>query len=186
MDSKSSQRAYIKKLRENIDKDIYDLHSEMICEKLLKLKQYVNANSILAYYPINNEVDTLILLNHIIENKTLSLPKTDITTNSIQAKTITDLNRLKVGAYSIMEPKASCKNTDLDRIDLVIIPLVAFDKKCARLGYGGGYYDRLLSKMPHCMKIGLAFELQKVDHILSDSHDISLDIIITEKNTYIR
>ena len=89
---------------------------------------------------------------------------------------------LKVNKYGIPEP--TIKNIVYP--DILLIPLVAFDKNLNRLGYGGGYYDRLiekLSKKKNIIKIGLAFSVQEIDKVPTNMYDQKLDYIITNKNT---
>ncbi|HRJ06447.1 MAG TPA: 5-formyltetrahydrofolate cyclo-ligase [Candidatus Saccharibacteria bacterium] len=64
--------------------------------------------------------------------------------------------------------------------DVIIVPLVAFDDSCHRLGHGGGWYDRFLATQPNALKIGLAFDIQQVDILPVEEHDIPLDCIVTE------
>ncbi len=64
--------------------------------------------------------------------------------------------------------------------DLIIVPLIAFDRACHRVGFGGGWYDRFLSTQPSAQKIGLAYEVQQVDTIPVEPHDEPLDMVITE------
>lgn len=68
--------------------------------------------------------------------------------------------------------------------DVIIVPVVAFDNSCHRIGYGGGWYDQFLKDQPEAIKIGLAFEVQKVNKVPAESHDIPLDMIITEGQVY--
>ena len=91
---------------------------------------------------------------------------------------------MKEGAYRIMEPDDNCDKLQHENIDIVIIPLVAFDNSGTRLGYGGGYYDRLLKNMQKTKKIGIAFSLQQLDSIERENHDVKLDMVITEKKTF--
>jgi 5-formyltetrahydrofolate cyclo-ligase len=65
-------------------------------------------------------------------------------------------------------------------LDLVIVPMLGFDKHLNRIGYGGGYYDRLLSYHPDALKVGVCYAACEVEQILVEEHDINLDIIITE------
>ena len=89
---------------------------------------------------------------------------------------------LYLNKYGIPEPKRKKKL----KPNIFIIPLVAFDKKLNRLGYGGGYYDRLLKKMENIniIKIGLALSCQKVNKIPTNKFDKKLDYIVTERNLY--
>jgi len=86
------------------------------------------------------------------------------------------------GKYGIMENIAS--TVELDQIDLLIIPGVAFDDECNRIGYGKGYYDRFLGKNDIGYIVGLAFENQMVKYIPINELDQKVDCIITNKNNY--
>lgn len=71
------------------------------------------------------------------------------------------------------------------RFDVVIVPMLGFDEKTLhRIGYGGGYYDRFLAAQPHTKKIGVCFDLGRLDRIPVEPHDIPLDIVITESHSY--
>ncbi len=88
---------------------------------------------------------------------------------------------LKINKYGIPEPESK----NIVYPDVLLIPLVAFDKNLNRLGYGGGYYDRLiekLSKKKNIIKIGLAFSVQEIDKVPINMHDQKLDYIVTNKN----
>ncbi len=90
---------------------------------------------------------------------------------------------LSVNSYGIPEPVSS----NIVYPDILLIPLVAFNKDLFRLGYGGGYYDRYIAKVSKnkiIKKIGLGFSFQKVSSLPIEKHDIKLDFIVTEKNTY--
>ena len=75
---------------------------------------------------------------------------------------------------------------DVKNIDVLIVPAVAYDKNCYRLGYGGGYYERFIERLrDDAITIGIAFDLQIFDSIPKEEHDTQLNYIITETNTYI-
>lgn len=71
-----------------------------------------------------------------------------------------------------------------ENFDVIVVPMLGFNKSLHRIGYGGGYYDKLLSTQPEAHKIGVCFEQGRVDTIQVEPHDIPLDVIITEKGTY--
>ena len=84
-----------------------------------------------------------------------------------------------------MEPdREKSRLTAPEDIELVICPLVAFDDKKQRLGYGGGYYDRYLPKCKNALVLGIAFEAQRLERVPRDEYDLNMDIIVTEKNIY--
>ena len=85
-------------------------------------------------------------------------------------------------SYGIDEP-TSQQIVNPSALDVMVIPMVAFDKDNQRLGYGKGYYDRYL-KQTSCLKIGVAFSCQKVDTVYADANDVRLDLIITENRIY--
>jgi 5-formyltetrahydrofolate cyclo-ligase len=93
------------------------------------------------------------------------------------------------GKYGIPQPSTkseiSIEQLNIQEI-LIVVPIVGFDKKCHRIGYGGGYYDRFLQNVPKARKIGIAFSLQETEDIPTESTDIPLDEIITEQQVFLR
>ena len=148
--------------------------------KILK-KKNIKGKIIGGYFPFNYEIDVMKILNNFEKKKyTVSLPK-------IKKKFRMDFFKwstkepLSVNKYGIPEP---ISNT-IVYPKIFFIPLVAYDKKLNRVGYGGGYYDRYLNKIKKRKKIitiGLAYSFQKVKKIPVNKNDIKLDFIITEKH----
>ena len=153
-----------------------------IRRRLLALPEFIKARTILFYVSFRSEVDTIELLqNSILNNKTVVLPRVDMQNSSLTLYEIRTMEDLAPGCYGILEPPANEDNIVHDAgIDLMIIPGVAFDKHCNRLGYGKGYYDKLLSHK-NAPAVGLAYEEQILAHIPADAHDIKMDKIITDK-----
>jgi 5-formyltetrahydrofolate cyclo-ligase len=89
------------------------------------------------------------------------------------------------GYRGILEPGAHCALLDLASIDWVLVPGVAFDRAGRRLGYGGGYYDRLLPQLrPDAHRAAGAFELQLVERVPAAAHDVVMDALVTEKRSF--
>lgn len=90
---------------------------------------------------------------------------------------------LEKGVLGLLEPKKECKRLlNPEDIDLIVVPGIAFDILKNRIGYGAGYYDRFLkTTREDCLKVGVAFELQILDKINTQEHDVPLNAIITEK-----
>ena len=84
---------------------------------------------------------------------------------------------LRRGAFDILEPVGE-RFADYESIDLAVIPGMAFDDSGHRLGRGKGYYDRFLVNLPHCYKIGMCFDFQRVEHVPCESTDIAVDEVI--------
>ena len=114
-----------------------------------------------------------------MKNKIVAVPK--LKNNGFVACRINDFDELNFrNKYNILEPENYNKKIDKNKIDLVIVPCVVFDRNGYRCGYGKGYYDVFLSGMKP-KTIGLAFNVQVVDTIPMEEHDVKLDKIITEK-----
>jgi len=91
-----------------------------------------------------------------------------------------ELEDLRPGCCGIGEPPAGCPEVALSEIDLVLVPGVAFDESCHRLGMGGGFYDRLLAALAQsATTIGLAFDEQIVELVPREEHDVTLDAVVT-------
>ena len=175
---KSKLRKKILKVREKINKKNVQIDFNKII-KILK-KEKINKKIVGGYYPVNFEIDDLALLRKFEKNKfDISLP---VIKKNFQMDFYkwSFSNLLKVNKYGIPEPEKK----NIVYPDILLIPLLAFDKNLNRLGYGGGYYDRLiekLSKKKNIIKIGLAFSTQKIDKIPINIYDQKLDYIVTNK-----
>ena len=179
--SKSILRKKILKRRENINKRNIKIDFNEIIKLLKNKNKNKNKKIIGGYYPVNFEVDDLELLKKLEkDNFAISLPV-------IKKNFEMDFYRwsyfesLKINKYGIPEPEVR----DLVYPDILFVPLVAFDKNLNRLGYGGGYYDRLitkLSKKKNFLKIGLAFSTQEIEKVPTNEYDQKLDYIVTERN----
>ena len=176
---KSKLRNKILKIREKNNKNNIQIHFDQII-KIIK-KEKIIKKIVGGYYPVNFEVDDLRLLKILEENKfNISLP---VIKKNFQMDFYkwSFSDPLKINKYGIPEPEP--KNIVYPNI--LLVPLVAFDKNLNRLGYGGGYYDRLikrLSKKEKIIKIGLALSIQKVDKVPINIYDQKLDYIVINKH----
>lgn len=177
---KATVRKEILNERKAMSKEDVQNLSSKIQEYLLEWNFYKKSKGIMAYMDFRNEVKTDKIINSSLENrKTLVLPKSIKETITILPCIVKSADDLELGTYGIMEPND--KNiADINTIDMVLVPGVAFDKDGYRLGYGAGYYDRFLQEYKG-IKVGLCFELQRVDDVYRDEHDISMDYLITER-----
>tara|TARA_B100000035_G_scaffold247953_1_gene216618 strand:+ start:99 stop:638 length:540 start_codon:yes stop_codon:yes gene_type:complete len=147
---------------------------------ILKKKKIVG-KIVGGYYPYNYELDSIEILKKFEKkNYQITLPK--IRNNSQMDFFNWSLNDpLIINKYGIPEPISNKVRFP----NILLVPVVAFDDKMNRVGYGGGYYDRYIKKIKKKFKIitiGLAYSYQRVNKILTNKHDIRLDFIITEKN----
>ena len=176
---KSEIRNKIIKLRkENYSKDLRIDFRSII--KILKKRKQKN-KIIGGYYPYNHEVNVVPLLEKFEKsNYIISLPK--IGKNSNMNFFVWSTNDpLNINEYGIPEPITN----RMIFPDVLLVPLVAYDKNFNRVGYGGGFYDRYIKrikKIKNILTIGLAFSYQKVKKIPIEKNDIKIDFIITEKD----
>ena len=178
--TKSKLRKKILKIREKNNKKNIQIDFNQII-KIIK-KEKITKKIIGGYYPVNFEVDDLELLKKFEKkNFKISLP---VIKKKFQMDfyewSFSDL--LKINKYGIPEPEIK----NIVYPDILLIPLVAFDKNLNRLGYGGGYYDRFIKKLSNkkkFLKIGLALSIQKIDKVPINIYDQKLDYIVTNKYT---
>ena len=175
---KSSFRKSILRRRLALSKSIVSSLSERIQTTLIESEYFQKAKSIAIYSPIKNEVKTdLIIENSISKNKDVFLPRID--KKHLSFISFLPESKLTENKFSIPEvanPKASLAN----QFDLIICPGVCFDGKKNRIGYGGGYYDRFLSLASYNHLGMIAFDMQRIEIIEPEEHDVPMEFIITE------
>ena len=157
--------------------------SDLILKKLKGKSEFRKGAVLMFYVATSGEVDTKpLLLEALREGREVIVPYIDRKTNSLVPAQIHDPETdLCLGTYGILEPKPDLVCPfDLNRLDLVLVPGVAFDKQGHRLGRGKGYYDRFLKMLPpHVKCFGLAFDFQIFKSVPTDEFDISVDRVIT-------
>ncbi|MBI2101907.1 5-formyltetrahydrofolate cyclo-ligase [Candidatus Woesearchaeota archaeon] len=151
--------------------------SSQICKNLFNLEQYKKSKVVMFFVSFDNEVDTHEIIKDALKNKTVAVPK--VVQREIEPSVIIDFYNLAPAKFGILEPvglmKIAYKN-----IDIVLVPGIAFDREGHRIGYGFGYYDKFLKKVPKAVKIGLCFDFQVVDKVPREEHDVPVDLIVTE------
>ncbi|MFC1616157.1 5-formyltetrahydrofolate cyclo-ligase [Patescibacteria group bacterium] len=176
--SKLQKRKDLIKKRINLDKLNVSKNSASILQKLDNLEAFQESKNVLFYIPIKNEVDTLPIIKKYLEKKNIYLPKS-LNSNTISINLMKSFEDLNEGKYGIPEPSDRSEKITAKKLDLIIVPGVGFDIHGFRIGFGKGYYDRLL-KMVTCPKIALSYDLQIQDKLPIEPHDEKVDIIITE------
>ena len=176
--SKAKLRKKIIQTRKNVNKKNIKINFNKIYNLVKKKK--LTGKIVGGYFPVNFEVDDIEILKKFEKKKfKISLP-------IIKKNFEMDFYKwsfndpLKINRFGIPEPE----KFKLIYPDVILVPLVAFDKNLNRLGYGGGYYDRLiqkLSKKKNILKIGLALAAQKIDNVPINRYDKKLDYIVTDK-----
>lgn len=149
-----------------------------VISQLERHPRFVQAHTLMLYYSLPDEVSTHRLIDRL-EGKTILLPRVT-GEGTMELRRYTGPADLAVGAYGIMEPTGQVF-TDYERIDLAVVPGMAFDPAGHRLGRGKGYYDRFLARVPHLYKIGICFGFQLFDHIPVEETDITMDCVLSSR-----
>lgn len=183
--TKEGLREEIKKSREKLSREGVEGKSKLIKEKLFSLPEFQFARTVAFYVALkkSNEVETEEMIKESLKlGKRVLVPVTDLVEDKIVFSEIKNFDDLVPGPFDILEPMPEVRKIfSTEAIMLIVIPGVAFDLHGHRIGYGLGFYDKFLSKLTkHVTKVGLAFELQIVENLPKEDHDIRLDKIITE------
>lgn len=186
MEEKSTLRSEMRANRLNLTDEEFVEKSKRIAEIILGMPQYKEAERIMAYLPLQGEVNIKHLFGPLWEaGKELYVPVCEGQDHGVmqaalyKKKSITTITKQKV------EEPVFARYIDPEDLDLLLIPGLAFDRQGHRLGYGGGYYDRFFHRLSEkAVKIGVTFELQVFDEIPYETHDQFLDGLITEMGFY--
>lgn len=149
------------------------------CERALELPQLQRAHHALGFAAAPEELDPAGLLEALqARGVSVCLPRIS-GPGSLTLHSCTPGAPLEEGPFGLRQPSETAPTVFADGIDLVIVPGVAFDAHGRRLGFGGGYYDRLLASMPHAFRLSLAYDGQLLSDIPAEEHDESVDAIVT-------
>ena len=193
MTDRKKIRAAIREARRNIPKNYARQASLKFAERIAGFDAYQNATTIAAYLPFDGEADAMPLMERaLLEKKAVFVPIIVAKDQPLKFAAWSKETTFKKNRFNILEPEVPTEEwIEGSELDCVIVPLVAFDEACQRIGVGGGFYDRTfayLKKDPsaNTKLIGLAYELQKLDSIAAAEWDVPLHAVATELAVYRR
>ena len=189
MTKKELRKIYLNRRKELSDEAFRQLN-ERLCDNLFVKVKVSQIQVLHTFLPIekNREVNTWLIIDRIRKDfpqVRISVPKINNQTSELEHYYFEDKDQLETNTWEIPEPIKGVP-TPIEKIDAVLVPLLAFDRQGHRLGYGRGFYDRFLANCrPHCMKIGLTFfEMEeKIEGI--GEKDIPLDMVITPESVFV-
>ena len=181
--SKLNLRKKFFELRKKISREHALFASQKIADKAEEIVKIFKPKVIAGFHPFNHEVNTLPLLGKLFSlGCKICMPTTPTNNKPLKFKDWHPKLVLQKGRFGILEPPKSSKTI---QPDLLLVPLLAYDKSGNRLGYGGGFYDRTLKELlivnKHTVSIGLAFEIQKCNKLPKNNFDIPLNSLLNEQ-----
>lgn len=179
-DDKSIWRSWARQRRDALDPVRRHQGSERLLERLRHHPRFLHARTLLIYGSIASEVDTWPLLSEILERgDRLLMPRVAPDRRSLELYQMGDLKRdlLPPGLWGLREPdERCCPLVPVSEVDFILVPGLLFDAQGYRLGYGGGFYDRLLAGIKvGAYRLALAFHEQRVERLPHEIHDQPID-----------
>ena len=186
--TKQQIRQNIIALRNQLPANLHESYSGAIAERLSQLPAYQQASGVLGYMNFGAEFASRIWVQKVLaDGKRLLLPKVNQQTQQLDLFWVHDLeNQLASGLWGIPEPIIECCEQlgDLNKVEFVLLPGVAFTRDGSRLGYGGGFYDKLIARMTHRPTlVAAAFSLQIVEHLPQEPTDVKVYWLVSEQSS---
>lgn len=175
-------RKKIADLKRSVDFETKLVISDIILSKLESLDLFLKADTVLLYHALPDEVQTSAFLSRWYGRKQLVLPL--VVGDDLILKEFSK-DKIVPGYKGIPEPSDDAVTIDPSEVQLAVIPGVAFDRLCNRVGRGKGFYDRLIPSLK-CPLVGLGFDFQVVDQVPVEIFDRKLDMVITENYLFYR
>jgi 5-formyltetrahydrofolate cyclo-ligase len=185
-DAKRAVRERTLAMRDALPGEVRAAKASAIAARIIALPSFAAARTVLLTLSFRSEWDTLPLVRTALAGgKTVVLPRVNQDTRMLVLHAISDPDReIEPGYRQIPEPRLQCPVIAPDTVDWVLVPGVAFDTAGRRLGYGGGYYDRLLPLLaPRATRVAAIFDVQLVSRVPAAPHDLAVDTIVTETRT---
>lgn len=178
--AKHAARAHARTARGAIDALAAASAAEDAARLVLELPEFAHVGTVLAYGASPEEIDPAVAVQALrARGVRIVYPRVE-EPGTLGLHLVEAGQSLQRGMFGILEPSAEWPRVPAEDIDAVIVPGVAFDEGCWRLGYGGGYYDRLLPTLRfECARIGFAYDQQILETIPAEEHDVALDAIVT-------
>lgn len=178
---KKQLREQLKQKRNSLSPVQAQQLSEEICRNIESHPWFLQAETVCLYYPLEKEVNLLPLAKKAWSmGKKTAFPR--VAGKEMQFFQADSFAEFQEGSFHVMEPVG---NTQIYQRDaLILVPGLGFDSQCARIGYGGGYYDRYFAACPHRHKLGAAFGVQLVENLYPREHDVRMDGVVSEQGVY--
>lgn len=180
--AKEELRKRVAALRRTLPAALRASYAASMVEHLVAHEAFQAAQTVLSYAALKFEINPQGAVERAWQlGKTVGLPRTLAETRELMLHAYAPGDVLVESGFVIQEPLVSAPTLAHEQVDVVLIPGLAFDTRGQRLGFGQGYYDRLLPRLTRAVRIGLAYELSLLAQVPNAAHDIPVDFVITEK-----
>lgn len=179
MPTKAEIRRWMRARLDNIAAAEFQIWNEALTARLLRMERVLSATNVMLYYSIRNEAVTIAAIEELLRlGKTVSLPVCT-PDRGLWAGIVGSLDELIPAKFGLLEPGPDSPRLDPSRLELVIVPGLAFDRRGNRIGHGAGYYDRFLKRADSAYKLGLGYDFQIIEEVPALPHDVRLDAVLT-------
>lgn len=177
--TKQALRKQMRAVRSALPESARDSRSSEIAKRVLTLPELVNARTVLAFASIRNEVRTRDIMNAAwADGKRVALPRV---VGDVLALHIVEADTATIeGAFSVPEPDAAAPQLEPSEVDFALVPALAVDPRGFRIGYGGGYYDKLLPLLERACSCALAYDFQLIPEVPELPFDATVDLVVTD------
>ncbi|OEH85255.1 5-formyltetrahydrofolate cyclo-ligase [Desulfuribacillus stibiiarsenatis] len=157
--------------------------SAVILERLKALEEIQQAKRVMVYVNFQDEVETKDFIQYLWDkNIEVIVPLSDPKSRELHPSLLYSFEELAPGNFGVLEPiKQAIRIVDVDTLDVIIVPGLAFDRHGGRIGYGAGYYDRFFERTPNATIIAVAFDEQIISEVPMENHDKRIPLIITDQ-----
>lgn len=182
---KAHLRKQAKAIRRQLPSSAHETRSKAIRCRLEELAVYHDAQSVAAFVSIRSEVRTAALLESLIHaGKRLALPRIDFDTGRLELHWAMSLEGLITNRYDIPEPPVEWPSVEPADLEVILVPGLAVDERGHRIGYGAGYYDRLVRAYADATRIFVGYDFQRVAEVPNTSEDEPMDWVVTDERAY--
>jgi 5-formyltetrahydrofolate cyclo-ligase len=182
-EAKRAARREGRAARQSVLADEHPRLAASAAERLLALPELASARTVLAYSATAEEIDPAPVVSALRERgMVIALPRV-VGPERLVLHRVDGDDALVEGPFGLLEPSGDAPVVAPESIDVAIVPGVAFDSACQRIGHGGGYYDRLFGMMPGAVTVGIAFDGQVLAEVPCEVHDVCVDVLVTPTRT---
>lgn len=182
---KKALRASVLAAREAMSPALRKSASEAVMARIQALDVYREAQTVATYMSFGSELDTHVFFERALaDGKRVALPRIDKPAKSLVLHLVGGHHELVEGLWGIREPRHDTPVAEAAEIDMMLVPGVAFDRSGHRLGYGAGYYDKLLASTARKpVRVAAAFDCQVVGEVPAGPHDQPFHLLVTQRQT---